>query len=48
MMKEKDYIIEKFYYKDKVKVYKHYRGANGTLASGHRELIRVTFLKESD
>lgn len=46
MMKEKDYIIVKFYYKNMVKTYKHYRGINGTLVGGHRELIRVTFLKE--
>lgn len=47
MMKEKDYIIEKFYLKDKIKVYKHYKGTIGTLASGKKELIRVTFLKEN-
>ena len=47
MMKEKDYIIVKFYLKDKIKVFKHYKGTNGTLASGKKELIRVTFLKEN-
>ena len=37
----KDYIIEEIYFKDRIEVYKHYKGANGTLLSGERVLIKI-------
>lgn len=37
----KDYIIEEIHFKDKIEVYKHYKGKNGMLLGGARVLVKV-------